>query len=168
MIELSLRVNHQGSGPFGRSQSHDPLTSVAAFMTKIDVDRTFADLDTTSGGSLIRVHQARDDSKGANGTCHSSRERPKARVLKTRIVDSNAALSLFELDDTLYTSGLGQPPVCRVLANHETPMMNPEAPMTTTKASRNELKSENVQPLTPRAVEPAARVRNGRSSLMRA
>ena len=119
LTALSLAVE------LARSQSDHALNSVAAYVSKPDFDRTFAVLDTPSVTSLESVNTKREMLRREGMVRVNPAGVQGFVLLKTRIVDSHVALSLFDVDETLYTPDLDSPAVF-VVSNRETPLINSE------------------------------------------
>jgi len=109
------------------SQPHHPVNSVTAYMSKIDFDHEFANFDAPSNMSSLESLNTKREMLRREGM---ARVTPASNVqslvlLRTRIVDSHVALSLFDVDESLYNSDPVSP-AGFVMVDRETPMTNSE------------------------------------------
>jgi hypothetical protein len=119
---LSLAVE------LARSQSdHVSSGTPYNYVSKPDFDRLFAIFDTPfDKGSLASVNTKREMLRREGMVrANSATNGEQFVLLKTRIVNSHVALSLYGVDETLYNGNLSAP-VTLVLSDQKTPRINSE------------------------------------------
>ena len=95
-------------------------------MSKADFDREFANLDRPSDNSSFASVKTKREMLRREGLARikSTTSDGPFVLVKTRIVDSHVALSLYGVDETLLNGDL-RAPVTFMLSSLETPMIRP-------------------------------------------
>jgi len=119
LVALSLAVE------LARSHTDHPVSSATAYMSKTDFDRVFANFDRPSDKSSLAAVKTKREMLRREGMvrANSATKGEQFVLVKTRIVDSHVALSLYGIDETLCNRDLSAP-VTFVLSDLETPLIS--------------------------------------------
>ena len=114
----------------GLAFSHSDLAgnSVPAYMSQLDFDRVFGNFDMPFDKSKFPSEKTKREMLRREGMkrANSATSGQAYVLLNMRIVESHVALSLFGVDETLYTRDLAAP-VTFVMSKKETPLISSEA-----------------------------------------